>query len=48
MFDDEELKKYFLYSYYNDVGEDVGVFKKDIDETNKIIAERRYDIVEFE
>lgn len=48
MFDEAELNKYFLYSYYDEMGKDVGVFSKDIDEITKAIAERKYDIVEFE
>lgn len=48
MFDDRELMKYFLYSYYDEVGNKVMVFKDKMDDINKILAERLYEIVIYE
>lgn len=48
MFDDRELMQYFLYSYYDEIGNKVMVFKDTIDDVNKAVAERLYKIVKYE
>ena len=44
----KRFDKYFLYKYYNEINEIVGVFSKDTPGNLKELAEKVFDIVEYE
>lgn len=44
----EDYERYFVCSYYNEIWENVGVFKKETPENVIIEAKKIFDIVEFD
>ena len=48
MFDETELKKYFLYSYHDEMDKWIAVFKKNTPFEILKWANEEYDFIEFE
>lgn len=44
----KKFDKYFLYSYFNEINEKVGVFSKETPGDLKELAEKVFDIIEYE
>lgn len=44
----KRFDKYFLYGYFNEINEKVGVFRKDTPGNLRELAENMFDIVEYE